>query len=229
MISKVKLKNYDEITLNDTYTNEKTYIHNNVYNDKNDYIHNIEYNYKNKYIHDNEYNDKNKYIHDFDLMTYRKISAYNTKRAFYEYLITKFYYSTVRKKLNKYMQHGQTTVMKHCRNVAYFSYTIAKFLENHFKIHFDYETLVIGAYLHDLFLYDWHEKNKAHRLHGFTHPKLASENAQFLCHINEKTKKIIESHMWPLTVTKVPKSREAILVCLVDKYSAIMETLKGHF
>ena len=41
-----------------------------------------------------------------------------------------------------------------------------------------------------------------------------------------ETTKIIETHMWPLTITKVPRSKEAFLVCFVDKIMALAETLK---
>lgn len=161
-----------------------------------------------------------------DIITYKKIHSYKMKREFYSYIITKFYYSPVRKELSKYLQHGNTTILKHCTNVAYFSFAIAKMLENKFNIYFDYEALIIGAYLHDFFMYDWHEKNSSHRLHGFSHPKIASQNAKNVCNIDAKKQAIIESHMWPLTITKIPKSREAFLVCLVDKYAAILETFK---
>lgn len=116
--------------------------------------------------------------------------------------------------------------MKHTRKVAYLSFTFAKFLEKRFHISFDYEDLIIGAYLHDLFMYDWHQKDTSHRLHGFSHPMTASQNAQKLCHISEKERAIIESHMWPLTITRIPKSKEAFIVCFFDKYCAILETFR---
>ena len=36
---------------------------------------------------------------------------------------------------------------------------------------------------------------------------------------------IIVSHMWPLNITKVPKSREALILCVADKCIALRETL----
>lgn len=125
-----------------------------------------------------------------------------------------------------YYQHGKTTVYKHSRNVAYYSLLWAKKLEKRFNIKFNYKNLIVGAFLHDLFLYDWHEKDKLHRWHGYRHPLTASKNAREMCDANEETTKIIETHMWPLTITKVPRSKEAFLVCFVDKIMALAETLK---
>ena len=78
---------------------------------------------------------------------------------------------------------------------------------------------------HDFFLYDWNEPDKSHRLHGFRHPKIASINAQKYYNIDEKTQNIIETHMWPLTLTKFPKSIEAMIVCITDKLCSTKETI----
>ena len=59
------------------------------------------------------------------------------------------------KQTSGFVQHGNTSVMKHCISVAYVSLMIAKKL--HIKV--DRKALVRGALLHDYFLYDWHEKN----------------------------------------------------------------------
>ena len=89
----------------------------------------------------------------------------------------------------------------------------------------DEKALLTGALLHDFYLYDWHKKNDRHGLHGYTHPDTACKNARHYFHINKKEQDIIRTHMWPLTLTKVPKSREAMIVCLADKYVSTVETL----
>jgi uncharacterized protein len=79
--------------------------------------------------------------------------------------------------------------------------------------------------LHDFYLYDWHTPDHSHRLHGFRHPRTALNNAKKYYSLNQVEADIIEKHMWPLTLTKAPLCREAMLVCLVDKYISTTETL----
>ena len=55
---------------------------------------------------------------------------------------------------------------------------------------------------------------------------IASLNAQKFYNINDKEKMIIESHMWPLTFRKFPRTMEAKIICLVDKGCSIAETFK---
>ena len=148
------------------------------------------------------------------------------KREFYSCLRNIDNYKQVCSLQSMYFQHGTTTVLKHCRNVSYNSLVLAKKLNEKFNISFNYENLIIGAFLHDLFLYDWHEKDKTHRLHGYTHPLTASINAKNMCNVNDEVAGIIKTHMWPLTLRKVPLSKEAIIVCLVDKLSALKETFE---
>ncbi len=64
------------------------------------------------------------------------------------------------------------------------------------------------------------------RLHGFRHPKIAYDNAKMFYDINEREKIIIESHMWPLTLTKFPTTLEAKIICAVDKGCSLFETFK---
>ncbi|MDK2813717.1 MAG: uncharacterized protein PWQ08_972 [Clostridiales bacterium] len=72
-----------------------------------------------------------------------------------------------------YKQHGSLSVYEHSIDVARMSCRIASKL--HFNV--DYASLIRGALLHDYFLYDWHVRSKEHRLHAFSHPRKALQNA----------------------------------------------------
>lgn len=125
--------------------------------------------------------------------------------------------------MKKYIQHATTTTFEHCYNVSYICYKLAK--EKGYKVNID--SLIRGAFLHDFYLYDWHEKSMTHRLHGFFHPIVALKNAKtYFNDINLIEENMISSHMWPLTFRKIPKCREAFLLCMVDKYCSLLETFK---
>ena len=120
---------------------------------------------------------------------------------------------------DQYLQHGVTSVYRHSLAVAYFSCYLAE------KMHLKVRTreMIRGALLHDYFLYDWHEKSKDHRLHGFTHPARALKNAEQIFDLTPVEKDIIKRHMFPLTPVP-PAYRESYLVCLADKICSPYET-----
>ena len=125
-------------------------------------------------------------------------------------------------RMKKYIQHGRISTYEHCENVTRMSDKIDKILH----LHSDRDTLLKGAMLHDFYLYDWHEEDGGtHKLHGFRHAKAARENARQYLHTNEKINDVIDSHMWPLNLKKVPKSREAWVVCIADKLVSLHETI----
>lgn len=124
-------------------------------------------------------------------------------------------------RMKAFIQHGAVTTYDHCKSVAYISFWINRRL----GLRADERALVTGAFLHDFYLYDWHKKDRSRGLHGFTHPKVACENARMRFQIGWKEQKIILSHMWPLTFLSVPVSREALIVCIADKYCALLETV----
>lgn len=117
-----------------------------------------------------------------------------------------------------FVQHGGVTVYDHCLRVAAMSCRLARALD----LDVDTDALVRGALLHDYFLYDWHEKDDSHRLHGFTHPRRALQNACEDWALTEVECNVILRHMFPLTPVP-PACREAWLVCLADKLCAMQE------
>lgn len=125
-------------------------------------------------------------------------------------------------KMKQYRQHGRVTTYEHCRSVARASERINRSLH----LHADTRTLLTGAMLHDFYLYDWHEADGgSHDWHGFIHAGTARQNAVSRLGVKEKVAHVIESHMWPLNLTRIPKSREAWIVCVADKYVSLKETL----
>ena len=120
------------------------------------------------------------------------------------------------------VHHFKTNVFRHSISVARLSLRIA----GAFRIKVDENDLLLGALLHDYFLYDWHEKKAHHKLHGFTHAKIAADNARRDYNIDDKVYNIIYSHMFPLNLTHIPKSKEAWIVSIADKIVAIKEQSK---
>ena len=124
--------------------------------------------------------------------------------------------------MQEYIQHGRTSTYAHCINVVKLSY----WLNKKFHLNADKGSLLVGALLHDFYLYDWHEKSDWHKWHGFSHPFRAARNAHHIFRIGKQERQIIESHMWPLTLRHMPKSREAVIVCIADKCCSLYETVR---
>lgn len=126
--------------------------------------------------------------------------------------------------MKQFTQHGRVSTYEHCRRVTERSYWLS--LRLGWKV--DEPALVTGALLHDFYLYDWHDKRPGGKLHGFTHPAAACENARRVFGISKKEQGIIRSHMWPLTLFHAPVCREAWLVSLADKWCSVEETFAGR-
>ena len=126
--------------------------------------------------------------------------------------------------MKQYFSHSDITVYTHCLKVAFAAYRFA--LEH--EIPCDLRALVRGALLHDYYLYDWHDPNKGFRWHGFKHHRFALENAERDYFLTKRERKIIHSHMFPLTFWCLPTCREAWIVSIADKIVATEETLKKY-
>lgn len=123
--------------------------------------------------------------------------------------------------MDAYTQHGSTSTLLHSIAVSYFSCRLA----HKFRLTYSEKELIRGALLHDYFLYDWHEKDASHAWHGFTHPGRALVNAKEDFKLTKREEDIIRKHMFPLT-PGLPRYRESILVCLVDKWCSTLEVFK---
>ena len=129
--------------------------------------------------------------------------------------------------MREFIQHGDVTTYQHCKNVV----VVSCWINRRFHLGADETALAVGGFLHDFYLYDWHKTSSFHGLrrlfemHGFSHPGSACVNAKRYFQITKKEQNIIQSHMWPLTFRHVPTCREAVIVCLADKYCAVVESM----
>ena len=128
-------------------------------------------------------------------------------------------------KTRQFIQHGDTSVYSHCVAVAYVSLWFS------YRLHISVskQSLLMGAFLHDYFLYDWHEKDGGHRLHGFFHAERALHNARRDFNLNFIERDIIRKHMFPLNITP-PKFREKL--CAAEETTrvlrlAVTKTVRG--
>ena len=123
--------------------------------------------------------------------------------------------------MKQYIQHGQISTYEHVISVA----RLSLYLNHRLRLGAPDPELVRGAFLHDFYLYDWHKNGFPGRLHGFRHPAIALKNALQRYSLTPIEQNIILSHMWPLTLFSVPRSRAAFLVCLSDKICSAYEVV----
>ena len=118
--------------------------------------------------------------------------------------------------MGRWNHHGRITTLDHSLFVAYLSYRAARALG------LDAQAAARGGLLHDLYLYDGHDRTAYPGNHCFYHPAAALNNARELVEMSEKEENIIVSHMWPRAKT-MPRSREALIVNVADKFCAVLE------
>jgi len=121
-------------------------------------------------------------------------------------------------------QHRGSNTYLHVCKVTRLAYKLAK--RSNRKV--DFKDLILGAMLHDYFLYNWRLDTKKLVLHGHKHPRIALENARKDFEINDKVANIIISHMWPLNFFIFHKSYEAFLIGVADKCVSTREALTSQ-
>ena len=141
----------------------------------------------------------------------------NNASEFFE-CISDLYATEEVQSLKQYEQHLQINRLDHIRSVAYISYLACR------KLGLNYREATRGAILHDLFYYDWRDKNSHPRPHGYLHPGIALNNARELCgdKLTRLEANTIKRHMFPLTPIP-PRYPEGLIVSMADKYCATWE------
>ncbi len=92
-------------------------------------------------------------------------------------------------------------------------------------IRIDERKVVRISLLHDLGMMGRKDRYRNNFMCGYLHPKISAVAAQKIWNdIDAKSMKAIRSHMWPLSLA-VPTSREAVILCLADKVTAIGDAL----
>ncbi len=119
--------------------------------------------------------------------------------------------------------HKRSSVAKHTINVTSASLHMCYVLEK-LRISVSVKDVVIGSLCHDLGILNRDTKYANNRSCYIQHPNDSMRVAQHLVpDINDKSLRIIRNHMWPITITKVPRSKEEIIVSLADKYAAMKD------
>lgn len=114
-------------------------------------------------------------------------------------------------------QHTHSvTRLEHSLFVAYTTFRMCRL----FNLQFD--EAARGALLHDLYMYDQH-KAQYHKGHLRRHPFIALENAASRFPLSGIECDAISHHMWPFNIKNPPRSREAVIVCLLDKICSVAE------
>ena len=128
------------------------------------------------------------------------------------------------KKMNDIQLHRGSSCYIHSFRVAKRAIQIA--LSSNRK--YNLKNVLIGAILHDYYLYDWRTNKALLKKHGRRHPFVANENAKKDFDISPEVSEIILSHMWPLNLRYFPYSKEAKLVNYVDDITATKEALTSR-
>lgn len=112
-------------------------------------------------------------------------------------------------------KHHNTTRIKHCLRVSYYSYKVAKILN------LDYRETARAGLLHDF--YDYQTQTTKEKITDLRkHPQVALKNAEDNFVLSDKEKNIISSHMFPVSKT-IPKYMESWVVTTIDKVVAAEE------
>lgn len=116
-------------------------------------------------------------------------------------------------------QHNDNvSCLDHSIFVSYIAYRLAK------RFDLDATSAARAGLLHDLYLCDWSTTDIGQYQRLLIHPEMAARNAaQF--GLSDIEKDAILTHMWPVTITKLPSNKISVVVNLADKFCATAEFL----
>lgn len=120
------------------------------------------------------------------------------------------------KSMEQYRHHYFVNCYEHSVFVSYVAFRMAR------RMGLDTAAAARGGLLHDLYLYDSEDSSQYQGLNALYHPPLALENAEKVTRLTDKERNIIISHMWPVARRR-PRSGEAAVVCIADKFCAVIE------
>lgn len=115
--------------------------------------------------------------------------------------------------------HPGVNCYEHSVFVAYVAFRIGR------RYGLDYRACARGGLLHDLYLYNCHDRDAHPGNQCLDHPVFALRNADALTSLTDKERNIILAHMWPLAL-HLPRSREAWAVSFADKLCATIEVVR---
>lgn len=151
----------------------------------------------------------------YNITMRKKYNLTNNQMSFFIREIKKIIYDEKFYELRLYKHHGSISTYTHVIKVAYISYCFA--IKYNIKV--NHCELIRAALLHDLYFYDWHDKNNGVHLHGLFHSKLAVKNAKKYFNINSNEEKHMKTHMFPLTLM-FPTTKAGWIICYADKVAA---------
>ncbi|MEG0441016.1 MAG: HD domain-containing protein [Oscillospiraceae bacterium] len=119
-------------------------------------------------------------------------------------------------KMRQWRHHFDVTCYDHSIFVSYVAFRLAR------RWRLDYTAAARAGLLHDLYLYDPHDKTAHPGNQCLDHPRFALRNAKSLVELTPVEENCIISHMWPLS-PRMPKCKLAVVVNLADKICATLE------
>ncbi len=123
------------------------------------------------------------------------------------------------KRMKNIPQHRGNNTFDHSVNVVKVSFYMACRL----GLKIDCISMATGAMLHDFYLYDTEKMPFTDWKHSMYHPRLSIINALEHFYLNKMERNIVLSHMWPIPLAKMPRSREAVIVIMADNFCSLLE------